>query len=322
MLPSFADNYGVALRVPVGHVPRPVHRGNLGPLPDRPEMDSLMLGDHISIQIHELAGVFPDVSLDKLVESPSPDHANPSRRAAVRVRELKLVRHFTDSFLIVSRQGKEDVRQNLLLDPREEVCLILHCVLRLVEMVIVIGTLHYPCIVSSRELVGAQPIPRVVPHSPELDVAVTQNVRVRRDPTLVAVQKLLEHECPVVFHERRFVEVDADEVAYSPAHLFVLFPRALAGLVVVVPVAHVQPYEVMPLSFQEARGDRGVYSPGDRHDDFPLLLRVPLAPLGNIIIAARFERSQAERGVGESARRSRGNNGRRQRPGIRVAREG
>ena len=84
----------------------------------------------------------------------------------------------------------------------------------------------------------------------ELDLAVTQDVRVRCAPGLVFGQEVLEHVVPVFCGEVDGVQLDADAIANGLGVGQVVHGGAVLGAVVFVPVLHEQAFDLVTLLHQ------------------------------------------------------------------------
>ena len=103
----------------------------------------------------------------------------------------------------------------------------------------------------------------------ELDLAVAQDVRIRRASGLVFGKEVLEHVVPVLGGEVGGVQFDADVVAHGLSVGQVIHGGAIFGAVVLVPVLHKQAFDLIPLLKQEQGGNGGVDAAGHA-DDYAL----------------------------------------------------
>src|ERR1019366_7686854 len=102
----------------------------------------------------------------------------------------------------------------------------------------------------------------------ELHTAVAHHVGIGGETALVAVEEIIHHEVAVVLHEIYHAKFDAELVGHGAGILNVLHPRAMADDIVLVdPVFHVRAHNVVPLPFQQERGNRPVDSAGGDYED-------------------------------------------------------
>ena len=102
----------------------------------------------------------------------------------------------------------------------------------------------------------------------ELDLAITHHIWVGREAVLITVEQVGDNAFAVVLHEVDDAKFNSESVAHGAGVLDVLLPRAVADDVVLVdPVLHVGADEVVPLLFEQERGDGAVNSAGHGDED-------------------------------------------------------
>jgi hypothetical protein len=153
----------------------------------------------------------------------------------------------------------------LAFDAVQEVALVLVGIARL-EQLRAVGRVFEARVVAGGEAPRAEPR-RVVEAHAELDLAVAEHVRVGRAAGAVLGEEVVEHALAVVLGEAHAVQRDA-ELGGGGASVLEILGRG-AVVVVLVPVAHVEPVHLVTGAHQQQRGHRGVDSAGHAdHDPF------------------------------------------------------
>ena len=108
---------------------------------------------------------------------------------------------------------------------------------------------------------------RMVEERAELDLAVAEDVRVRRAPGLVVAQEQREHALAVFGGEVDRLEIDADDVRDRGRVDQVLAGRAVFVGIVLLPVLHEEADDLVALLLQQPRRDRRVDAARHADDD-------------------------------------------------------
>lgn len=130
-----------------------------------------------------------------------------------------------------------------------------------------VATAH---VVASSNQVGTEDH-RVVEERLELDLAVTQDVRVRCAAGLVFGQEVLEHVVPVLGGEVGGVQLDADFVAEGLGIRQVVHGGAIFRSIVFFPVLHEQAFHLITLLHEQNGGNGRIHAAGHTDDDALLL---------------------------------------------------
>jgi len=110
---------------------------------------------------------------------------------------------------------------------------------------------------------------RVVTQNPELHLAVTHNVGVRRNAAPVAVDQVFDDAVVIVADKVADGEGDAELFANGARIDDVLLPRAMRlDFFLVNPVLHVSARNVVARFFKEQGGNGAINAPGHGYEDF------------------------------------------------------
>jgi len=105
----------------------------------------------------------------------------------------------------------------------------------------------------------------------ELDFAIAHHIRIRRQAALVAGQQVVDDAVTVLLHQVHDAELDLELLADVAGIVDVLHPRAVADdFVLVDPILHVGPDDVVPLLLQAQCGDGAVDAAGHGDEQFRL----------------------------------------------------
>ncbi|MNV57734.1 hypothetical protein D3C71_1500790 [compost metagenome] len=125
-------------------------------------------------------------------------------------------------------------------------------------------------VVTGGDQVGAEHH-GVVEERLELDLAVAQDVRVRRASGLVFGEEMLEHVVPVLGGEVGGVQLDANLVAHGLGVRQVVHGGAVFRSIVFFPVLHEQAFHLITLLDQQEGGNGRVHAAGHADNDALLL---------------------------------------------------
>jgi hypothetical protein len=101
----------------------------------------------------------------------------------------------------------------------------------------------------------------------ELDLGIAQHVRIGRAAGLVFAQEFGEHAVLVLGREVDRLERDVEHVRSARGVEKILAGGAVLLGVVVLPVLHEEPDDVVALALQQQRCDRRIDAPGHSYDD-------------------------------------------------------
>ena len=192
-------------------------------------------------------------------------------------------------------EREHDPRELRLGEPVEEVALVLGAVGAFHQLVATVGLPH------ARVVAGGDPggahCERVIEERLELDLGVAQDVGVRRAAGRVLGEKAREHAVLVLGREVDHLELDPEDIGDRGDVDQILPRRAIFVVVVVLPVLHEEPDDLVALLPQQQSGDRRV-DPAGHADDDPFGDRTAraLKRPGFALGAARRAHSPAARG--------------------------
>src|SRR5262249_36470343 len=96
---------------------------------------------------------------------------------------------------------------------------------------------------------------------------IAEHVGVRRAPRTLLGEEIVEYALPVFGRETYFVQRDG-ELAGDRARVLIVRGGGAVGIVVVlIPVAHEEPVDVVALLAEQECGDGGVDTAGEANDD-------------------------------------------------------
>jgi len=199
--------------------------------------------------------------------------ASPS--PTILLTQEKKIQLFNDPFLTMLRQRlplgdfaerKHDRRELLLGQAMQEVRLVLGAVDGLEKLDLAVRGAPQARVVARGDAVGAER-QRMVEERAELDLAVAEDVRVRRAPGLVVAQEQREHALAVFGGEVDRLEIDADDVRDRGRVDQVLAGRAVFVGIVLLPVLHEEADDLVALLLQQPRRDRRVDAARHADDD-------------------------------------------------------
>ena len=104
---------------------------------------------------------------------------------------------------------------------------------------------------------------RVVGEHAEFHLAIAPHVGVRREPALVTIEQVVDHEPAIILHQVYHAKLDSEFVRDGAGVVDVLHPRAMPDDVVLVdPVLHVSAHDLAALLLEEEGGDTAVDAAG------------------------------------------------------------
>ncbi|MCY1214233.1 hypothetical protein D9M72_260410 [compost metagenome] len=212
----------------------------------------------------DVAGLGGQILLEEIGEAPLADEADAGGVLLASGGQAMLFGDGANFRLLQFAHREQGAGDLLAADGMEEVALVLVRVQALEQFgaAIDIAAAH---IVAGGDQVSSQR-QGVVEEGFELDLAIAEDVRVRRAAGLVLGKEVLEHVVPVLRREVGRVQLDADAVADGLGVGQVDLGGAVFGAVVLVPVLHEQAFHLIALFEEEEGGDRRIDAAG--HADY------------------------------------------------------
>ncbi len=233
-------------------------------LADRVEHQPDVLADDGSLGRAHKSGLARQITIEELSKRPLADETD-AGRVLLRVhRQVGGLGKFAHPGLGELAQRKQHARELLLIEPVQEVALILGAVARL-EQLEARARLTHTRIVTGGDALGAE-LHRVIEKRLELDLGVAQYVGVGRAPGRVLAQEFAEHPVLVFGCEVDDLELDAEQIGNRSDVDEVCARRAVLVVIVVFPVLHEQADYFESLLLQQQRGDRRI-DPARHADD-------------------------------------------------------
>jgi hypothetical protein len=206
------------------------------------------------------------IAVEEFPERPLADEADAGRILLGVVRQPGLEREAAHLGLLELAHREHRARQLFLRQAVQEVTLVF-ALIGPAKQFVPVFFFSNPCVVPGGDLLGAQ-AHGVVQERAELDLGVAQHVRIGRAAGGVLAQELGEHALLVLGGEVHRLELDADRVGRRGGVDQVFARGAVLVVVVVLPVLHEDPDDLVPGALQEKRGHRRVHSARHSDDDF------------------------------------------------------
>jgi hypothetical protein len=225
---------------------------------------ALMLPEQaIGIEIADVARRDRQIALQEFAERPLADEADAGRILLRGVRQAGIDRYAAHLALGQMTNRKQRARQLRLVQPVEEVALVLGAVLSLEQFEAAVEFAHLR-IVAGGDAPGTES-DGVIEEGAELDFRIAQHVRIGRAPGLVLAQEAREHALLVLGREIDDFEVHADDVCRRHRVDQVLPGRTVFVGVVVFPVLHEQADDLVAGPLEQQRRHRRIDAAGHAH---------------------------------------------------------
>ncbi|TWG78706.1 hypothetical protein L602_000900000100 [Cupriavidus gilardii J11] len=235
-------------------------------LSQRVEGQPDMLADDLAVGRLHRSRFGRQIAIEKIAEWTLADKADPGRILLLRVRQADLGGDLAHTGLRHFAQRKQRARQLRLVQPMQEVALVLGVIERLEQFEAAIAAAPHARIVAGGDALGTERH-RVVQKRLELDLGIAQHVGVRRAAGRILAQEVGEYAVLVLGREIDRLHVDADQVGHRHHIEPVLARRAVLAVVVVFPVLHEQADDFVALLLQQPRGHRRIHAARHAHHD-------------------------------------------------------
>ena len=235
-------------------------------LPDRVVHQSHVASDDAAFRRHHVAGFARQVAVQEFAERAFADEADPGGILLRVVRQADAFGERADVALQPAAEREERARELLLVQAVQEIALVLRAVRGLEQLEPSVGTLPHAGVVARRDALGTES-DGVVEEGLELDLAVAEHVRIGRAAGAVLGEEMAEDAVLVLGREVDGLDVDADHVGDRHGVDQILPGRAVFVGVVVFPVLHEQPDDLVALFLEEMGRHRGIDAAGQPDDD-------------------------------------------------------
>ena len=238
-------------------------------LAQRVEGQADVLAQLAAALVLDRAGLVGEVAVQELAEGPLADEADAGRVLLLRIGQPDLLGQPAHLGLGQLADREHRLAQLRLVEPVQEVALVLERVQALEQLHLAVLLAH-PRVMAGGDLLGAQSH-RVVQEGLELDLGVAQHVRVGRAAGLVLAQELGEDAVLVLGGEVDVLDLDADHVGHRRRVDEVDVGGAVLAVVVVFPVLHEDADDFMARLLEQPGGHGGINAAGQPDDDALLL---------------------------------------------------
>ncbi len=223
-----------------------------------------MLADGLAFRRLDRAGLGRQVAVEEVAERPLADEADAGGILLLGVGQADLGGDLAHARLRDLAQRKQRARELRLVQPVQEVALVLGVVERLEQLEAAIDLAHAG-VVARGDGVRTQRH-GVVEEGLELDLGVAQHIRVGRAASGVFAQEIREHAVLVFGGKVDRLHVHADQVGHRHHVDPVLAGRAVLAVVIVFPVLHEQADNLVALLLEQPRRDGGIHAAGQADD--------------------------------------------------------
>ena len=243
-------------------------------LPDRVVHQSHVAPDDAAFGRDHVARFAREIAVQELPERTFADEADPGGILLRVVRQADAFGERADIALQPAAEREERARELLLVQAVQEIALVLRAVRGLEQLEPAVGTPPHAGVVARRDALGAES-DGVVEEGLELDLAVAEHVRIGRAAGAVLGEEMAEDAVLVLGREIDGLDVDADHVGDRHGVDQILPGRAVLVGVVVFPVLHEEPDDLVALLLQQVGRHRGIDAPRESDDDAFLRGHVP-----------------------------------------------
>ena len=230
-------------------------------LPDGVALEAAVAPDHGTLVVLDRSGASGQPAPDEIAERALADEADSGRIPLVRDRQAALAGHPSHLGLVQASDGELALRELPCIQRVQEVALILAGVYAAQEP----ATRADARVVPGREALRAKTL-RVLEAYAELDLAVAEDVGIRRTPGLQLGKEVRKNPLAVFGLEAHLVQRDPQLLADAASVLEVGGGRAVA-ILVIGPVRHEEGFDVMPRVQEEGGRDGRIDAPGKANDD-------------------------------------------------------
>ena len=271
MIVTLADNKYVALEVLAQDIPGVItgarQAADTQPLTltDGVVHEPVMLANHLAGRGFDVAGLGRQILLEEVAEAALANKTDAGGILLARGGKVVLFGNAAHLRLLQFADREQGAGNLFASDRMQEIALVLVVVQSAQQqgLSIAIGA---AAVMTGGDQVGAQS-QGVIEKGLELDLAVTEDIRIRRAPGLVFGQKVLEYVIPVLGGKVGGMQPDAQPVSDRLGVGQVVLGGAVFGAVILVPVLHEQAFDLIPLLQQQGRRNRGINTAGhaDNH---------------------------------------------------------
>ena len=212
-----------------------------------------MTADEALVHRIDVSRVGGEVAGQEFAKGPFADEADPGRIAFVVVRQAFPARDIPHFALVEAAEREQRFRKLCLSEAVQEITLVFGSVFRLQQLIKAIALPNLR-VVAGGDAIGPE-FQRVIEERAKLDFGIAQNVGIRRAAGAILRQEIIENTFLVLGREVDGFDVDADPLGNGDGIDQVLAGGAMLVGVVVLPVLHEQPEDVVPLALQQERGD-------------------------------------------------------------------
>jgi hypothetical protein len=230
-------------------------------LPDGVALEAAVAPDHRSLVVLDRPGAPGQPAADEVSERALADEADSGRIPLVRDRQAALAGHPSHLGLVQAANREFAERE-------------LPCIQRMQEVALILAGVHAaqePAaradarVVPGGEALRTQAL-RVLEAYAKLDLAVAEDVGVRRTPGLQLGEEVRKHALAVLGLEAHLVQRDPQLLADAARVLEVGGGRAVA-ILVIGPVGHEEGFDLMTRVQEEGCRDGRIDAPGQADDD-------------------------------------------------------
>jgi hypothetical protein len=243
------------------------------PLAERVALEATVPADHCPVLVLDRPGAARQPAPDEVAERALADKTDAGRVRLVGHGDAALARERTHFGLAHAADGELAKRELNGIHCMQEVALVL---------VAVGGSQQASAVADARVMSGREALraeaPRVVEADAELDLAVTENVGIRRTPGPELGQEACEYALAVLRSEARLVQRDAELLA-DAASVLEIGGRGAITVVVLAPVGHEKGLDPESRVDEQCSRDGGIHTARHRDDD-PRHGPQPVARLG------------------------------------------